>query len=74
MATKYIPETNVHITVKLSDIEVADANKLTNDEIIKIQRELRQCKDLVDILKSENLQYKDKVSALAMMYCRSVGL
>lgn len=36
MATKYIPETNVHITVKLSDIEVVDANKLTNDEIIKI--------------------------------------
>ena len=36
MATKYIPETNVHITVKVENIEVQDTNRFSNDEIIKI--------------------------------------
>lgn len=36
MATKYIPETNVHITLKVENIEVQDVNRLSNDEIIKI--------------------------------------
>jgi hypothetical protein len=36
MTTKYIPETNVHVTVKIDSIEVADENRLSNEEIIKI--------------------------------------
>lgn len=33
---KYIPETNIHLTVKVEGVEVHDPNRLSNDEIIKI--------------------------------------
>ena len=36
VSIKYVPETNIHLVIKVEGIEVPDPNRLSNDDVIKI--------------------------------------
>lgn len=36
VSIKYVPETNIHLAIKVEGVEVPDPNRLSNDDVIKI--------------------------------------